>query len=125
MARKAGRKNLYSEQDIIDCDRGNEGCDGGKLHFIHQIFILEFIQPQGWPATAIKFVKTSGIANGSSYIYEGVRSTCKRKKFRPFRFKIPNVCSYDLNGDEKKLQALVDHGPVIVCIGNFLKNVHF
>lgn len=35
MARKAGRKNLYSEQDIIDCDRGNEGCDGGNLHCNH------------------------------------------------------------------------------------------
>ena len=73
---------------------------------------------QGWPATAISFVKTSGIANGSSYVYTGVTGKCKRKKFRPFRFKIPNVCSYDLGGDEKKLQALVDQGPVIVCIGN-------
>lgn len=30
MARKARRTNFYSEQNIIDCDYENDGCEGGK-----------------------------------------------------------------------------------------------
>lgn len=75
---------------------------------------------KGWPSTALSYVKAQGIANGSRYLYEGVTGTCKRPKFRPIKIKIDNVCDYNLAGDEKKLKALIDRGPVISCICNFL-----
>jgi hypothetical protein len=98
MSRKNGDNDIYSEQNMIDCDFMDEGCDGG------------------WPGNALRYVRDEGISNGHFYTYNGWNDTCKRYIYPPI-LSIDDVCTYDLKGDEKQLQALLDVGPVVGAIG--------
>jgi C1A family cysteine protease len=57
-----GKKELYSEQQVVDCDTINEGCNGG------------------WPQVALQYLAGAGIQSESSYTYKAVDQTCKFDK---------------------------------------------
>ena len=59
---KTGQLDVLSEQNILDCDETNYGCDGG------------------WPARSFEFVKENGIDFEDSYPYEGQKDTCRYVK---------------------------------------------
>jgi C1A family cysteine protease len=57
---KTGRLASLSEQQLLDCDSGDFGCNGGYV------------------ATALTYAKTAGIASTDSYPYTAVKGTCQR-----------------------------------------------
>lgn len=73
----------------------------------------------GWPGTALGYVRDEGISAGSKYIYEGKNNTCRKDKYSS-NFVISDVCVYSLDGDENKLKALLDKGPVVGAICEFI-----
>lgn len=75
-----------------------------------------FAIPGGWPGYALEYVRDEGISNGLVYTYEEINGTCRRYLY-PSIFSISDVCTYRLEGDEEKLQALLDEGPVVGAIG--------
>lgn len=91
------RNNLnltLSEQNILDCDPSNYGCDGG------------------WPGSSLGFVRDEGITEELTYMYETSKNECRKELFPPV-YKIPNVCEVDLEDSEEKLRALIFNvGPV-------------
>ncbi|KAG5683625.1 hypothetical protein PVAND_012898 [Polypedilum vanderplanki] len=97
ISRINGDNDIYSEQDLLDCDTLDTGCDGG------------------WLGNAFRYVRDKGISNGLVYPYEGWNNTC-RKYLYPSIFSIGEVCTYSLNGNEILLQALIDQGPVAGAI---------
>ena len=36
---KSGKMVEYSEQELIDCAKGADGCDGGELHIVAPHFV--------------------------------------------------------------------------------------
>jgi hypothetical protein len=53
--------NRFSEQQLIDCDSSNNGCDGGH------------------PQNAFQFIKkNNGLTFESTYPYEEKQGTCKK-----------------------------------------------
>lgn len=93
-SRKAGLNHIYSEQNIVDCDSANYGCDGG------------------WPTTAMYYVHENGISNGSTYTYDGQVGTCRRDSY-PSIHKINKVCEINLENNEENLMKVVATiGPV-------------
>jgi C1A family cysteine protease len=57
-----GKKDLYSEQQIVDCDSNNYGCNGG------------------WPQVALQYLAGAGIQSEASYPYKAYDQTCKFDK---------------------------------------------
>lgn len=49
-----------SEQDLVDCDTGNNGCNGGSS------------------ISAINWIKSNGISRASQYPYKQAKGTCSR-----------------------------------------------
>ena len=56
---QTGRLVDFSEQDIVDCDTGGNGCGGGEMQ------------------QAFSFIQDSGICLEKDYIYNGVEGECK------------------------------------------------
>lgn len=93
-SRKAGYNELYSEQNLIDCDNATNGCDGG------------------WPTNSFNYIRDEGISNGSTYVYEGSSTVCQRDSYPPI-YKIDNACEVDLENSEENLRKLIASvGPV-------------
>ncbi|MCL4144816.1 UNVERIFIED_CONTAM: hypothetical protein GTU68_060927 [Idotea baltica] len=63
MSLKKGHSVSLSEQQLVDCSGsyGNQGCNGG------------------WPSSALKYVKASGIASESEYPYTAKNGACKKQ----------------------------------------------
>lgn len=93
-SRNSGIYESYSEQNLIDCDNATNGCDGG------------------WPTNSLTYISDEGVSNGSTYVYEGESSICRRDSY-PSIYKIENACEVDLENDEENLRKLVASvGPV-------------
>jgi C1A family cysteine protease len=100
--KKTGELVKLSEQQLIDCNRddegdGNFGCDGGNM------------------AVAFEFIKGfGGVALGSDYPYES-NDTFKCRQVEA----AVTVLSHKLldPGDEDVLkQALINHGPISIAV---------
>lgn len=90
-----------SEQNLIDCDKANGGCEGG------------------WPGDAFTYVDNNGLAG---MIYEYVnkqQKMCLVKKYKKL-FPADNFIRINdeaINGDEERLKRIVYHkGPVVVAV---------
>ncbi|KAJ4954930.1 hypothetical protein NE237_011713 [Protea cynaroides] len=60
---KTGQLLSLSEQELVDCDSSNNGCDGG------------------WMDQAFQFIiQNQGLTTESNYPYEGINGTCNEKK---------------------------------------------
>jgi len=89
---------LVSEQQIVDCDTSDDGCNGGN------------------PETAWQYIiSTQGLDSESSYPYTAEDGTCK--------FKAQNVIATvkgwkyaTTSGDETTLQSNLLKQPVSICV---------
>ena len=84
-----------SEQQLVDCDYTNYGCNGG------------------WPVDALAWLKGRGSYTEASYPYTAVKGTCKTATIGAY------VGTYAQlpKGSESSLQtATANVGPVSVCI---------
>lgn len=99
--RVRGYRAYMSEQMLIDCDYGQEGCDGG------------------WPADAMWFVQQSGMTS-SSYGYKNMQLSCSANRYPNKvlnRQSFNNVIEEPINLDEERLKRIVNaRGPVVVAI---------
>jgi len=59
---KSGTLTSFSEQQIVDCDNNDYGCDGG------------------WPYDALLYAAANGLETESEYPYTGEDGTCKYNK---------------------------------------------
>lgn len=81
-----------SVQQIIDCNKANEGCAGGE------------------PILSLKYAKTNGLSSASQYPYTSKEGKCKTY---PKISELRSVGRTALNGNEKGLQDYVaNYGPV-------------
>ena len=61
IAKRSGVYHPLSEQELVDCDTKNSGCDGGFV------------------AWAYEFVSAKGLVNSSAYPYTAVQKACSAK----------------------------------------------
>ena len=61
-AAKKGVIKTFSEQQLVDCDTSDSGCNGGLMEY------------------AFAWLKKNGIMTDSDYPYKGVKQTCKQDK---------------------------------------------
>lgn len=81
-----------SVQQIIDCNKANEGCDGGE------------------PILSLKYAKVNGLASASQYPYTSKEGKCKSY---PKISALQSVGRNNLNGNEIRLKSFVaNYGPV-------------
>lgn len=96
--RRTGKFRVFSEQNLVDCDSSNFGCNGG------------------WPFGSLKYIRDIGVASGSIYEYIGENETCKRSTFPPV-YKVEKVCEVELGNKEEDLKKLISVvGPVASAI---------
>ncbi|KAL2937915.1 Senescence-specific cysteine protease SAG12, partial [Bienertia sinuspersici] len=94
-----GKLVSLSEQELIDCDRGeNLGCQGGYMEAA-----FEFI------------VKNGGIASEKQYPYTGRDDRCNKEKQKLHAVKIKGYRTVPV-GEEESLKAIVAQQPVSVAI---------
>jgi cathepsin F len=86
-----------SEQQLVDCDKINFGCDGGLMHWA-----LE------------EAIRMGGLAAENQYQYKGIDSICKDVDEKAV--KILSCTQYDLRSEEKLKELLVSNGPISVAI---------
>lgn len=97
-SRVNGTNQIYSEQNLVDCDKNNFGCGGGL------------------PTVAMVYIITNGIASGSTYKYVSRAQTCQTKKY-PSIYFAPNACYIMGDGsDDNLMTVLLRFGPVAVAI---------
>ena len=99
---KFGKKLQFSHQQLVDCDTGNGGCNGG------------------YENRAMDYIKANGIAYESVYPYTSgntrVKGTCKAASLtKNFVVDGYETCFYGRCGRDKFI-ALLQKGPVSVGI---------
>nr|XP_049691692.1 procathepsin L-like isoform X3 [Helicoverpa armigera] len=97
-AKKYGSLVELSEQQILDCDRGSDGCEGG---FMTSAFS--------------SIIEMGGIETESSYPYAGRQQYCR---FNPRRavVKLAGCYHYNLRSQEKLKQILYSQGPISIGV---------
>ncbi|XP_040384762.1 vignain-like [Oryza brachyantha] len=94
-----GKLVSLSEQELVDCDAGdNQGCNGGLMDYAFQ-----FIKKNG------------GITTESNYPYRAVQGRCNRAKASSHDVTIDGYEDVPAN-DESALQKAVANQPVAVAI---------
>jgi C1A family cysteine protease len=96
------KMNYLSTQQLVDCDTGNYGCNGGNF------------------GPAYAYVQTNGLQYDTTYVYTQIKSSCKYNKtyatntIRGFtycsNYGTTNPCTVD------KVYNLLRNGPVSVGI---------
>ncbi|XP_065221428.1 procathepsin L-like [Planococcus citri] len=93
IAINTGRLEDLSEQDLVDCDDGSSGCDGGHED------------------TAFSYVERKGIATEESYPYEAEQYSCRSGHSGA------SITGYRSAWNEKEMKKVVGSiGPVSVAI---------
>nr|XP_021198070.2 procathepsin L-like isoform X1 [Helicoverpa armigera] len=97
-AKKHGSMLELSEQQILDCDRGSNGCRGG---FMTSAFS--------------SIIQMGGIESESSYPYAGRQQYCR---FNPRRavVRLTGCYQYTLRSQEKLKQILYSQGPISIGV---------
>lgn len=85
-----------SEQQLVNCDHQNNGCNGGLIHWA-----MEEIMRRG------------GVVVEPEDPYVAVDSVCKLK---PAQFNINGCVQYNLRNEDKLRELLVVNGPVSIAI---------
>ncbi|KAL9256009.1 Cysteine proteinase mucunain-like protein [Drosera capensis] len=93
----SGNFTSWSEQELVDCDTNNNGCDDGNLNH------------------AFEFIVNNGISYEEDYPYTGREGTCDQTR------KNARVVTIDCfepvpRKDEKSLQKAVANQPISVSI---------
>ena len=101
---KYGEHKTFSEQQLVDCDSYDEGCDGG-----------EFLPAYKW----IK--ENGGLQSDIDYPYQARDQICSQDQSR----NIVKISSYELldTTDEEVIkQYLYEHGPLAIGINAYPLN---
>mmetsp|Transcript_137940 Transcript_137940/g.195192 ORF Transcript_137940/g.195192 Transcript_137940/m.195192 type:complete len:335 (+) Transcript_137940:3-1007(+) len=96
---KTGKLQSFSEQELVDCDTVDQGCNGGLMD------------------NAFEFIKTNGITTEDNYSYKAHKSLFGCSKSKEGK-KVGTVTSYtDVpQSNEAQLQLAVAKQPVSVAI---------
>jgi len=86
-------ETFFAEQQLVDCDKQSEGCNGGLMDY------------------AFDYLKTHAFCDEKSYKY-----TARDGKCKDTTCKGPKVKSYTDIKDEAKLLDELVHGPVAVAV---------
>ena len=94
--RETGNEDLFSEQQLVDCDTSNWGCSGG------------------WPHNALYYTMINGIAPSARYAYTGTDDQCKYqddwRAYTPYTYKwVPGY-------DGAALKAAVNESVIVVTL---------
>ena len=94
---KTGSIVQFSEQQLVDCDKVDQGCNGGLME------------------DAFKYLETTGIMAEASYPYAGKGSTCKFDQTK-VQAKVTGY-KYASSQDENQIkQFLYENGPLAIAI---------
>lgn len=94
---KRGKLEIYSEQQVVDCDTNDHGCGGG------------------WQEKAFDYVlKQGGLEHDSDYKYIQKQSTCKFDETK-IAVKIQSF-SFVTQDEEELKQALIENGPLSAAL---------
>ena len=96
-SKKAGKITTLSEQQLVDCDTVDQGCNGGLMDNA-----FEFL------------IKEGGVESDSDYPYTGRHGTCKFSKTKVVA-KIKDFKDISQNEDEIAA-VLVENGPLSVAV---------
>ena len=89
-----GVLNKFSEQQLIDCDSSDNGCEGGH------------------PQNAFQFIKTNnGLTYESNYPYEEQQGTCKKVTNK---YTISNYKRVTDGNEENLKELLNNYGPIAI-----------
>jgi C1A family cysteine protease len=95
---KDSQTTTYSEQQLVDCDRGtNMGCNGGLMH------------------TALKYVSSKGLEGDSVYPYKARDMTCQYNQSKVIVGATNVQCYEDLSDDQIKTY-LTNIGPLSIAV---------
>jgi cathepsin F len=97
LAIKTSKVTLLSEQELVDCDKVDLGCNGGMME------------------DAYKYLETSGVVSEAAYPYKGRDQTCQVSG----KEVVAKVTGYHYAGtqDETQLkQLLFENGPFAIAI---------
>lgn len=109
--KKYGKNKEFSQQQIVDCDYINSGCNGGLMEY-----------------TFTYLKKTGGIESYEDYPYVGVEQTCKsdKSKFDPDvvidgweKLGDKDVIIDPANEDDMK-EYLYEKGPLAIIMNSIL-----
>jgi C1A family cysteine protease len=107
---KTKKSGIFSEQQLVDCDKVDEGCNGGLMD------------------QAFTYLESTGVMNSSDYSYTGRGGQCKFDQSKV----VAKVSGYKFaNGkdnavDENQLkQMLYENGPFSIAINATLLQFYF
>jgi len=88
----------FSEQQIVDCDKTNNGCEGG------------------WPIDALKYIKKAGgIELEKDYTYHASQQSCKFSSSKA-KMKVKSTQSFEAGSEFQMMTAVQQYGPISVCL---------
>jgi cathepsin F len=87
-----------SEQQLLDCDQVDMGCNGGMIHMALQ-----------------ELIQMGGVMNETDYPYEGVEYMCHVDS-RRYVAAVDQCFRYDLRDEDKLKQVLHTVGPIGLAI---------
>lgn len=94
---KHGQLLEFSEQELVDCDKVDEGCNGGLMDNAYRV-----IEQLG------------GLETESDYPYEGDDETCH---FNPAKVKVQLTGALNISHNETDMAKwLVQNGPIAIAI---------
>jgi len=87
-----------SEQQIVDCDGNDHGCDGG------------------WPTNAMDYIKSAGgLMLESDYPYKGYEGSCKFDASKA-KMQVKSVHTFTARNEEKMMTAVQQYGPLAIAL---------
>ena len=96
-AKKTGKVLQFSEQHLVDCDKVDQGCNGGLME------------------DAFKYLQTTGVVAEESYKYTGKRGECQFDQSKVVA-KVTGY-KYASSQDENQIkQFLYENGPLAIAI---------
>jgi cathepsin F len=94
---KSGNVVQFSEQQLVDCDTVDQGCNGGLME------------------DAFKYLETSGVMTESAYGYKGKKGSCSFDS-KKVAAKVTGY-KYASSQDEEQIkQFLYENGPLAIAI---------
>ena len=87
-----------SEQQLLDCDRVDQGCDGGLMHLAFQ-----------------EIIRIGGVEHEIDYPYQGIEYACRLAPSK-LAVRLSHCYQYDLRDERKLLELLYKNGPIAVAI---------
>jgi cathepsin F len=96
-AKKTGQVIQFSEQQLVDCDKKDQGCNGGLME------------------DAFKYLQTTGVMSEESYKYTAKKGDCKYDESKALA-KVTGY-KYASSQDENVIkQFLYENGPLAIAI---------